>query len=331
MSQDLKKMVMEKIQGDLGEIEESLRRNLNANLDLVNEIAGHLLFANGKRLRPLLMIFSAKMCGYKERSKTPSLVDFASVFEYLHAATLLHDDVIDEAEMRRGKRAAHKIWEAAKVVLTGDFLLAKSLSIATKTENLEIISTISRITEEMSQGEIEQLNQKGNADLSEEEYLKIIRRKTAVLIEGACRCGALLAKAPKEKEDALFEYGHHLGMAFQMADDLLDYTSDVDTLGKNPGADLREGKLTLPLIKTLQRASKKDKDTIKKMIQASDFDEEEFERLVVMIHEYKGIEYTNQKALAHVKSAKSCLEIFEQSDQKELLTMLADYSIKRKV
>ncbi|MCK5311224.1 MAG: polyprenyl synthetase family protein [Desulfobacteraceae bacterium] len=331
MTQDLKSMVMAKIQGDLGKIEESLVKNLNANLELVREIAGHLLFSNGKRLRPLLMIFSAKMCGYKEKPGPATLIDFAIVFEYLHAATLLHDDVIDEADLRRGKKVAHKIWEAPKVILTGDFLLARSLSIATKTENLDIISVISRITEEMSQGEIDQLSQKGNPDLSEDEYLKIIRRKTAVLIEGACKCGALLADAPKEKEDALFNYGHHLGMAFQMADDLLDYTSEAETLGKNPGADLREGKLTLPLIKTLKRASKEDKVIIKKMIKDVEFDQADFKKLVSMIHEYKGIEYTEIKAIEHVKNAKICLEIFEPSEQKELLTMLADYSIKRKV
>jgi octaprenyl-diphosphate synthase len=331
MTRDLKSMVMSKIQGDLEKIEASLRENLNANLDLVNEIAGHLLFSNGKRLRPLLMIFSAKMCGYKEISASATLIDFAIVFEYLHAATLLHDDVIDEADMRRGKKTAHKMWEAPKVILTGDFLLARSLCIATKTENLKIIDVISRITEEMAQGEIDQLIQKGNKDLSEDEYLKIIRRKTAVLIEGACKCGALLANAPNNKEDALFNYGHHLGMAFQMADDLLDYASDFETLGKNPGADLREGKLTLPLIKTLQRASKEDKAKIGKMIKASEFDPEEFKKLVLMIREYKGIEYTELKALEHVKSAKACLEIFEPSEQKELLSLLADYSIKRKV
>ncbi|MCK5100019.1 MAG: polyprenyl synthetase family protein [Desulfobacteraceae bacterium] len=327
----LKNQVMDRIKGDLGKIEESLVKNLNANLELVREIAGHLLFGNGKRLRPLLMIFSAKMCEYKEKSKSASLVDFAIVFEYLHAATLLHDDVIDEADKRRGKKAAHRIWDAPKVILTGDFLLARSLSIATKTENLAIISVIARITEEMSQGEIEQLNQKGNLDLSEEEYLKIIRRKTAVLIEGACKCGALLANAPEDKEDALFNYGHHLGMAFQMADDLLDYTSDVETLGKNPGADLREGKLTLPLIRTLKRASKKDKSKIEKMIQSLEFDQVEFDELVSMIHDYKGIEYTKAKAVEHVRKAKACLEIFEPSEQKELLIMLADYSITRKV
>ena len=328
---NLKEQVMSRIQGDLETIEESLVKNLGANLELAREIAGHLLFGNGKRLRPLLMIFSAKMCEYKEKSKSASLIDFAVAFEFLHAATLLHDDVIDEADKRRGQKAAHKIWGAPKAILTGDFLLARSLSLAAKTENLEIISVISRITEEMSQGEIDQLNQKGNINFSEDEYLKIIRRKTAVLIEGACKCGALLAGAPKDKEDALFNYGHHLGMAFQMADDLLDYTAEAATLGKNPGADLREGKLTLPLIKTLEQASEEDRAKIEKMIKDVEFDQKEFDMLVVMIREYKGIEYTEEKALKHVEKAKACLEIFESSEQKELLTLLADYSIKRKV
>ncbi len=329
---DLKNSLMRKIQNDLEKIEESLKINLNAHLELVREIAGHILFGKGKRLRPLLMINSAKMCGYQGKSEPGELIiDLAIVFEYLHAATLLHDDVIDEAQMRRGKKAAYKLWDTPKVILTGDFLLARSLSITAKTENPKIVSTIAHITEEMSQGEIDQLNQINKLDLSEEHYFRIIRRKTAVLIEGACRCGALLVNASKEKEDALFNYGHNLGMAFQMADDLLDYTSDAETLGKNPGADIREGKLTLPLIKTLESASKEDKVKIEKIIKTSEFNKIEFDELVDMIHEYKGIEYTENKALEYVKNAKTCLEIFESSEQKELLTELADYSIKRKV
>jgi len=330
--EDLKNSLMAKIQEDLEKIEKSLRKNLNAQLELVQDIAGHLLFGKGKRLRPLLMINSAKMCGYHGNAESEqSIIDLAIVFEYLHAATLLHDDVIDEADMRRGKKAAHKIWDSPKVILTGDFLLARSLSITAKTENIRIISTIANITEEMSQGEIDQLNQKNRLDLSEEHYFSIIRRKTAVLIEGACKCGALFAGASKEREEALFNYGHNLGMAFQMADDLLDYTSDAKTLGKKPGADLREGKLTLPLIKTIERAGKKDKDKIEKIVQAIEFSQTDFEELVSMIVEYNGIEYTQGKALEYVKNAKTCLAIFESSEHKELLTQLADYSIKRKV
>lgn len=328
---NLKDQMMAIIQDDLEKIEDALVRNLKANLELTREIAGHLLFSNGKRLRPLLMIFSAKMCGYKEKQNHGLLTDFSILFEFLHAATLLHDDVIDQADKRRGKTTAHKIWDAPKVILTGDFLLARSLNIAAKTENIDIISVISRITEEMSQGEIDQLGQIGNINLSEDDYLQIIRRKTAALIEGACKCGALLANAPKNREDALFNYGYHLGMAFQMADDLLDYTADADTLGKNTGADLREGKLTLPLIKTFKRASKDDKDKIKRIIKAEDFDQSEFKALILMIRKYKGIEYTQEKASKHIKKAKENLEMFEQSDQKKLLTMLADYSIERKV
>ncbi len=332
MSRDLKAELMVKIQDDLGRIENSLGKNLNANLDLARKIAGHLLFSNGKRLRPLLMINSAKMCGYHERGESArSLIDFSIVFEYLHAATLLHDDVIDEADMRRGAKAAHKVWPVPEVILTGDFLLARSLSITAETQNLEIVSTIARITEEMSQGEIDQLNQKGRLDLSEEDYLSIIRRKTAVLIEGACKCGALLANALKEKTDALLNYGHNLGMAFQMADDLLDYTADAKALGKNLGADLREGKLTLPLIKTLQRADKKDKAIIKNVFENPEFTKKEFDELVLMIHKYKGVSHTQKKAMEHVVNAKTFLEIFEPSEQKDLLTMLADYSVTRKV
>ncbi len=329
---DLKTMLMVKIRDDLEKIEESLRLNVNANLELVRKIAGHILFAGGKRLRPLLMINCAKMCGYQgKQGERKALVDFSIIFEYLHAATLLHDDVIDEAVARRGRKTAHHIWSAPEVILTGDFLLARSLSITADTRNPDIISTIATITEEMSQGEIDQLMYKGRLDLSREHYFSIIRRKTAVLIEGACRCGALLAGAAKTLEDALFNYGHNLGMAFQMADDLLDYTSDAQTLGKKPGADLREGKLTLPLIKTLERASQEDRILIEKIVMAKEFSQTGFGDLVALIRKYKGIEYTEAKALEYVENAKRCLDMFQASDQKELLTMLADYSVKREV
>jgi octaprenyl-diphosphate synthase len=244
MTKGIKQRLIEMVATDLEKIEIALEHHLNPNLELVRQIASHLLFSGGKRLRPLLMIHSAGLCGYHNEFQ----IEFSIIFEYLHAATLLHDDVVDEADIRRGKKAAHTKWSAAKVVLTGDFLLARALDIAAKTKEPDIISVIAKITRDMSQGEIDQLEKKGKPDLSEDEYLEIIKRKTAVLIQGACRSGAILAKAQKEKQEALNQYGFHLGMAFQMADDLLDYTASAKELGKNPGADMREGKLTLPLI-----------------------------------------------------------------------------------
>lgn len=327
MKENLKERIIDIVREDLDRIEAALKRNLDARLDLVTDIAGHLLFGKGKRLRPLLAVTSARMCGYSD----VFLIDFSTIFEYLHAATLLHDDVVDGADMRRGKQAAHSKWQAPQVVLTGDFLLARSLKIASGTDLPEIIHVISRITESMSQGEIDQLDKKGRLDLSEEEYMDIINRKTAVLIRGACRSGAILAGASDAGKQALSDYGYHLGIAFQMADDLLDYTADAETLGKTPGADLREGKLTLPLIRALACADTDDRRKMEAMIQAGDFDEDIFTNLVSMLDRYGGIEYTGKKALAHVNSAKEAIEIFENSGHKQLLTMLADYAVERKV
>lgn len=327
MIKGLKQRIIEKVAPDLEKIEVALDHQLKPNVELVKEIASHLLFSGGKRLRPLLMIHSARLCGYSKGVE----IEFSIIFEYLHAATLLHDDIVDEADIRRGKRAAHTKWSAAKVVLTGDFLLALSLDIAAKTREPDIISVIAKITREMSQGEIDQLEKKGKPDLSEEEYFSVIERKTAVLIQGACQCGAILAKAQKEKEAALKQYGFHLGMAFQMADDLLDYLASTEELGKNPGADMREGKLTLPLIHSLANASLEDKAWMQEVISAAEFDSDQFEKLKEKLYLYKGIEYTQKRAQDHVKKAKACLYSFEESESKQLLCLIADYSIERKV
>jgi octaprenyl-diphosphate synthase len=234
--------------------------------------------------------------------------------------------VVDKADTRRGKKAAHTQWSAPKVVLTGDFLLALSLEIAAKTQQPDIISVIAGITRDMSQGEIDQLEKKGKLNLTEAEYLDVIEKKTAVLIQGACRSGAILAGASKEKQDALKQYGFHTGMAFQMADDLLDYTSTKEEIGKTPGADIRDGKLTLPLIHSLTNASPKDRAWMEKIVADITFSPEQFQQLKEKLIQYKGIEYTHKCAQDHVEKAIQCLD----SPSKELLSMIAGYSIERK-
>jgi len=327
MSSDIKARIIEQVAPDLAQVEKALEENLDPNLDLVRKIASHLLFSGGKRLRPLLMIHSARMCGYD----TGFEILFSIIFEYLHAATLLHDDVVDEADMRRGKQAAHTKWSAPQVVLTGDFLLARALAIAAKTREPRVISVIANITQAMSQGEIDQLEKKGRTDLSEGQYLEIIERKTAVLIQGACQSGAIISKASREKEEALASYGYHLGMAFQMADDLLDYMATARELGKNPGADMREGKLTLPLIHSLARASDIDRKWMQGIIADPVFDKSQFENLKEKLLTLGGIAYTQERAKDHVAKAKASLGLFKDSNSKGLLHLIADYSIERKV
>ena len=326
MKASLKEKILALAQKDLAEIEKALVDNLTPHLTLVKDVAGHILFAGGKRLRPLLMVLCARLCGYDGTYDTT----FSTIFEYLHAATLLHDDLIDGAKMRRGQPVAHKIWDNSTVVLTGDFLLARGLSIAAATHKPEVIQVVAQITEDMSQGEIYQLQRKGALDLTEAEYMDIIRRKTAVLFQGACRISALLAEATDAKADALADYGLHLGMAFQMTDDLLDYSQDSKTLGKSVGADLKEGKLTLPVIHTLLKAAKKDRNQLEKIIHDPEFSRSDFEILIGHLKTYGGLAYTQKKAQTHVQKAKSALKYFENSETRQILTYLADYALTRK-
>ena len=322
---DIKHKLLALVKDDLAAIETALEENLKPHLDLVSQIARHILFSGGKRLRPLLMVLSARLCGYTGNyDKT-----FSTIFEYLHAATLLHDDLVDQATLRRGNPVAHSIWGNASAVLVGDFLLARSLSIAAETELPDVIRIVAEITENMSQGEIHQLIRKGSLDLTEKEYMEVIRRKTAVLFQGTCRVSALISGAPKEQETALSNYGFNLGMAFQMVDDLLDYTLDTDILGKEVGADLKEGKLTLPVIYSLKAANTTDRIKMEKIIKDKAFSVEDFETLIALMKKYGGQKYTENLARKYVKHAKDALRVFNHSKTKEILLMIADYTLTR--
>ncbi|MBL0700219.1 MAG: polyprenyl synthetase family protein [Desulfosarcina sp.] len=337
----LKEKIISETEYMLADIETAVRTNLNPHFDLVSDIAGHILFAGGKRLRPLLMILSAGICGNIKKN----YATISSMFEYLHTASLLHDDLIDGASIRRGKPVANSIWGNSAAVLTGDFLLARSLSIAAKTGIPAIIEVIAEITEYMSQGEIFQLVNKKRLDLSEKEYMKIIKCKTAVLFRGACKTGALITGATKDKEAALASYGMNLGIAFQMADDLLDYTSDSKLLGKKTGADIREGKLTLPVIYALGQAGSEETDSkepdskkpdskdlrfIEKIIRNKNFNDNDFNKLIELLKKYQGLSYTQKLAKDYVQKAKNSLDIFISSKTKETLLNVADYAMVRK-
>jgi octaprenyl-diphosphate synthase len=327
MNEALKQKILGRVQPDLIRIETALADNLDPYLDLVSDVAHHILFSGGKRLRPLLMILSARLCGYGG----DQLYRFSTIFEYLHAATLLHDDLVDGARVRRGKTVAHTVWDNPTAVLTGDFLLARSLTIAADSGRPAVIRVIAEITESMSQGEIHQLMRKGALDLSEAEYMEVIRRKTAVLFQGACRISAILADAEPARETALADYGRHLGLAFQMADDLLDYTADSGALGKTVGADLREGKLTLPVIHALAGAGGADREKIAAIIADPDFSTADFGALVELLRRCGGIDYTRRRAAEHIGRAKTALEAFDASPAREILLDIADYALARNV
>ncbi len=324
---DLKKKILSENGNDLEKIESELSENLKPYLDLVSDVARHILFAGGKRLRPLLLVVSAKLCGYdNDYAKTVS-----TALDYLHAATLLHDDIIDDAVLRRGKTVAHSVYGNAITVLVGDFLLARALAICADSGKIKVIHIISNLTENMSTGEVHQLMRKGDVTLTEDEYLEVIRRKTAVLFQAACTVSAVIADAPEEKEAALSDFGYHLGIAFQMADDLLDYTMDTEALGKEVGADLREGKLTLPVIHALKQADSADYDQMVKIIENEDFTVDEFKTLVGLLEKNDGIAYTQKTAAFHIDKAKNVLSVFEPSKTKDTLFDIADYTLARRI
>ena len=323
---DLKQRILELVAGDLAAIEEALTANLKPQLERVREVAGHILFSGGKRLRPLLLVLAARACGCQDDQAGT----FSVSLEYLHAATLLHDDLVDEAEMRRGRPAAHTRYGNATAVLVGDFLLARALTLAAATGSLEIIQVMAGITENMSQGEIQQLSRKGDLTLSEEDYRDVIWRKTAVLFQGTCRMGGILAGAPPDQIEALTTYGANLGLAFQIADDLIDYTSDATAMGKMAGADLREGKLTLPVIAALERSDVATRQRLAAIIGNPGFSNEDFEYLKAQLRLLGGLDYATDRAREYVEIAKAALVVFPPSKPLDILYDIADYALMRK-
>ncbi len=324
---DLKARILNEVAQDLGAIEKALVENLNPHLPFVSHVAKYIMFSGGKRIRPLLMVLSARLCGYQgDYDKTLSVV-----FEYLHAATLLHDDVVDGAEVRRGNPVAHLIWGTPGCVLAGDFLLARSIAIAVQTHQIAILDILAQTTAEMSQGEIDQLLHRQDLSTDEDQYMEVIKRKTAYLIRAACQTGALLARAPEDQVDALVHYGYHLGVAFQLVDDLLDYTADAQVLGKGTGTDLAEGKLTLPMIYALNRSTVEDRQRMETIIQQGTFTKDELDSILALVAKYGGIEYTRKRAREHIDQAKTYLQIFDVSETRRLLEDLADYVVVRKM
>jgi octaprenyl-diphosphate synthase len=322
----LREKIMSAVADDLAEIEDALRKGLHPYLTLVSNVADYILFNGGKRIRPLLMVLSARLCGHENNDNKA----FSVMFEYLHAATLLHDDMVDGANIRRGKPVSHSIWGNPTTVLVGDFLLAKTISTAADTGRIEIVKIMTETTAQMSEGEIHQLLNKENIDVDEAEYMEIIRRKTTCLIQAACRVGAILANASREKEKAMSDYGHNVGVAFQMVDDLLDYTADTGVLGKPIGSDLREGKMTLPVIYALNHAEDGVRKRMEEIIRNRASSDAALHEMLGYLQEYGGLAYTANKASQYVNKAKENLAPFEDCDTKTLLMNLAEYIIRRK-
>ncbi len=310
---------------ELDGVEDQVRKNLNSSVTLVNTVAAHILNSGGKRVRPLLLLLSARLCGYAGRDHH----QLGSLVEFIHTATLLHDDVVDDAEIRRGRRTARKVWGNQISILVGDYLYSKAMCQVVEFRSQGINEVLAEACKKMAEGEVLQLYYNGNPAMPETDYIKIVEHKTAGLIAAACRMGAILAEAPEAQQDALFRFGQHIGIAFQVADDTLDYTANGKSLGKTIGQDLRQGKATLPLLHLLHHCSDADRQMIKDRMETRTLTDEELQRLIRLMEQYGSIAYALNRAQAYVAAAKRDLDLFEDSTAKRALSVAADYMVTR--
>ena len=323
---NLKEKIYAEVGPDMVRIEKEIRHLLDSNIPLISVVGRYIMNSGGKRLRPLLMILSSRLCGYTGSDDIP----LAVVFELLHAAALLHDDVVDHAEFRRSQPAANTIWGNPAVVLIGDYLYSKSIQMAVRYNDIRILDVLLGATTKMSEGEVLQLINCDNLEVGENDYLAVITNKTAVLISAACQTGAILAGAGSVEENALKAYGHHVGIAFQLVDDTLDFTGEVEELGKPVGNDLQEGRVTLPLIYALQKAKAAERFRLRQLFIADQVRAKDMAEIRSLVLRAGGIEYTNNKACEHSMSAKEALRIFPKGPVKEILDDIADYVICRR-
>jgi octaprenyl-diphosphate synthase len=310
---------------DLKRVEEHMERYLRSEVRLIPEIIHHLIGSGGKRFRPLLLLATSELCGYRGERRYP----MSAIIEFIHNATLLHDDVIDHAETRRGKTSANRVWGNAASVLVGDFLYSKSFRLMTDDGNLAIIKLISTTTNTMSEGEIFQLTKTGDVTITEREYLSIVEKKTSILISAACAIGGILGNAPDHQIEALTRFGMRLGTAFQITDDTLDYVAKEEEFGKAIGQDLKEGKLTLPLIRTIKKCTPEERSFIRKGIEEKG--ESATAEITALIHRYDGLSYATAKARTCIDEARGFLSSFPESDAKTALDAIADYIIERRL
>jgi len=307
-------------------VEERIKSKLSSKVELVDEMTSYHLRTGGKRLRALLTLGSAKLCGYQKGSRD---VNLAACVELIHAATLMHDDVIDNSDVRRGKKTLNKIWGNQSSILVGDYLLSRCFEMMVEDGNLEVLKLLSSSSAEISQGEVLQLQHKGEVDMLEETYLKIISAKTASLFAAATKVGSILANQDKKIKDALEFYGKNLGLTFQIADDTLDYNSDLKFFGKEIGNDFFEGKVTLPIILLYQKLDEKKKKYLKTIFEKKERNTDDLKFVLDLIKKNNIINDCYIKAEYFINLASNSLSIFNNSKEKDILKKLTSFSLER--
>lgn len=305
-------------------VDQLILEELTSDVVLINQIGHYIINSGGKRLRPMLLMLTAKALNYKDSNHHLLL---AAVIEFIHTATLLHDDVVDESDLRRGKDSANAVWGNAASILVGDYLYSSAFEMMVRTSNMRVMQILCKTTTAIAEGEVLQLLNCNNPATTEAKYLEVISRKTAILFSAATQLGAVIANAGPAIEESMAAYGQHLGIAFQLIDDALDYTSSKDELGKNLGDDLAEGKPTLPLIYAIENGTKEQTNVIINAIKAGDRDS--FNEVYEIVKATNAISYTEQRAEDEAQKAIDALSNLPDSEYKEALELLARFSVQR--
>jgi len=319
---ELKNLVGDK----LDNVNQQIKYKLASEINLIHKMTSHHLKSGGKRIRPLLTLASAKLCGYSKGSRD---VNLAACVELIHNATLLHDDVIDASSLRRGIKTPNAIWGNQSSILVGDYLLSRCFEMMVEDGSIEILKLLSSTSSKIAQGEVMQLEYKGEADILEETYFNIINLKTASLFAAATKVGACLGNKSKKEKDALESYGKNLGLAFQIADDALDYFSTKTIFGKEIGKDFYEGKATLPLIIIFQKANNEERNFLIKIFKKTKKNEDDFNETLALINKYKAIQASFERAEYFVNISYNALNIFNPSKEKMILQNLTSFSLER--
>lgn len=310
---------------ELKQVEQQFRKDLASDVPLIRKVGEYVLSSGGKRIRPALLLLAAKLCNYQGDRHVP----LASVVEFIHTATLLHDDVVDNANLRRGLASANTLWGNEASVLVGDFLFSKSFSLMVADGDLNVLRVLSGATTMIAEGEVLQLVCTGDISMTEKRYIDVVRCKTAVLISAACQAGAILGKVPVEMENAVRDFGMDLGIAFQLMDDVLDYAADQKEFGKSIGHDIEEGKITLPLIHALMQCTDAEKGRVGDIVTSETVEDEDFAFVFDLVQRHGGIGFTVSRAREYVNRAKASLEPFPPSKVKTALSELSDYVVTR--
>ena len=307
-------------------VEEKIKLKLSSDVDLVQKMTDYHIDTGGKKLRALLTLGSAKLCGYSKGTRD---INLAACVELIHSATLMHDDVIDNGSIRRGKKTINKIWDNHSSVLVGDYLLSRCFEMMVEDGNLEVLKLLSSTSSKIAQGEVLQLQHQGEVDMLEETYLKIISAKTAELFAASTKVGAILSDMKMKEKEALEFYGRNLGLTFQIADDTLDYNSDLKLFGKKIGKDFYEGKVTLPIILLFQNANNQEKEKLKDAFLKNDRDENDLDYTLTLIKKYNIIKACYQKAQHYINLASNSLSVFSDCEEKNILENLTSFSLSR--